>query len=392
MLPVIPFEVLIPLTIFAVLLCLGTVAVILGRRASVKWWSREGERLADQASALLAKARDGNPQSIQRWLTHGAPGRIDGLVRAAKRIEASDGELRSWIGDTGVPDRLVQILTKQSGRGSTRRDRWGRVAAAQALGDLGLIEGLDALVDGIEEEDTEIAYASAGALATLDTGESAAAILDQISSTPILNNSRLASLIESMSCELTEVFRAQLRRTDSAALFWTATLIGEKEMFDLVVEVRPLLESGDANVRAAAAECVGDLKIPLTDRWLAPLLHDEAWFVQSHAAKSLGELRATWAVDELAELLHESEWWLRQNAADALVKIGRDAIEAVRKLLHDKDRFARNSAVEILERIGWIHIVLDEAVRDDEEAADALPPIRALRWPRLPRERAVHSA
>lgn len=369
MLPIIPFEVLIPLAIAATLLCLGAIGVIIGRRAAIRWWSRGGARLTDQAEALIQQARAGKepPEAVSKWIGRTRPIRIESLVRAVQRVETDDDQVRSWISGTPVAEKLSEILSN----GKRRRgfqERWTRVAAAHALGALRLSAGMPALVRAMDDPDTEVGYAAADAISKIDLPEGGDAILQRISVKPHLNNARLAALIEAMTCDFTEVFRTHLKRTDNQALFWTAALVGQKEVFDLVVEIRPLLSAADANVRAAACECIGELKIPLTDRWLAPLVKDQYWFVQSHAAKALGELRAAWAVDDLVELVYSDEWWVRQNAADALVKIGRDSAEAVERVLWSDDRFARNTAVEILERIGWIHMLLDRAVRSDPRA------------------------
>ena len=374
MLPIIPFEVLIPLTIFATLLCLGAIAAIVGRRAQLKWWSREGNRMADQVGTLILAAREKRaaPETLTQWLGRRRASRIDGLVRAIDRLETEDGGVRDWMAGTPVPAHLAEIVSDSSNGKRSRGARWSRVAAAQALARLRVVSTMPALARAMDDEDTEVGYAAANAVSALDVPEAGDALLTRISTRSRLNNARLAALIEPMTCDLTEVFRKHLGRDDVQALFWTATLIGQKEVFDLVVEVRPLLSSDDPNVRAASCECIGELKIPLTDRWLAPLLKDDKWFVQSHAAKALGEHRAAWAVDELVELLQSNEWWLRQNAADALVKIGRDSAEPVERILWSEDRFARHTAVEILERIGWIHSVVDRAVRDDPRAESFL--------------------
>ena len=374
MLPVIPFEVLVPLTIAATLLCLGIIAVIMGRRAAVKWWTRGGNRLTEQAEALILAARSGKeqPEAITRWLGKTRPVRIDSLMRAVDRVAASDGDVKGWLAErTGLPDRLSEIVSS-SANGKKGGHRWLRVAAAKAVGHLHFPTAMPALVRAMDDPDTEVGYAAADAISQINLPEGADAILQRISVKPHLNNSRLAALIEAMNCDLTDVFRTHLRRTDNQALFWTATLIGQKEVFDLLVEVRPLLSSEDANVRAAACECIGELKIPLTDRWLGPLVKDPQWFVKSHAARALGELRAAWAVDDLVELIYNNEWWVRQNAADALVKIGRDSSEAVERVLWSEDRFARNTGVEILDRIGWIHQIVDRAARDDARAESLL--------------------
>lgn len=378
MLPIIPFNILIPLTIAASLLCLSLILGIIARRALIRWYSRGGGRLTDQAELLIRHTRrveDRSANALLRWLGKSRPARIESFVIAIERIEQSNGSLRGWlVNETTVPEHLAQIVATPA---KTKikllpTSRWTRVAAAHALARLRLHGTLPSLEQAMDDDDHDVGYAAADAIAKLNTPQAADALMNRISAQPKLNNARLAALIDHMSCDMTDLFKHHLERTDSQALFWTTTLIGQKEVFELVTVVKPLLESEDPNVRAAACECIGDLKIPLTDRWLAPLLWDEKWFVQSHAAKSLGELGAAWATEDLVELVNSDEWWVRQNAADALVKIGGHAGDAVEKLLWSEDRFARNTAVEILNRLDWIDSVLQRALERDKEAEPLL--------------------
>jgi HEAT repeat protein len=372
MLPLIPFEILIPATITATVLCLSLIVGIIARRAVLKWWTRGGKRLTDRAEVLLRRthASNGTSTLLRKWIGSNSPGRIDSVVHAVERIQASDSSLNGWVKRTGVPERLSEILVSNGGSIPLfNTSRWTRVAAAKASGRLRLESTIPALTKAMDGSDEDVGYAAADALSQLNTPESADVIMQRITTQPKLNNSRLASMIERMNCDLTALFREQLQRADTQALYWTTTLIGQKELYELVMDVRPMLASEDANVRAAACECIGELKIRLTDRWLSPLLSDEKWFVQSNAAKALGDLQANWAVPRLVELLTSNEWWVRQNAADALAKIGPDAMDAVEALLDSEDRFARNTSVEILERVGWIEVVLQRALRDDPRAA-----------------------
>lgn len=377
MLPIIPFEVLLPLAMAATLLCVAVIVGIIGRRAVIKWWDRGGNRLTDQAERLIKAVSAGEqpPETLTRWLGRARSVRIDSFVRAVKRIESRDGEIRDWLAaETDVPERLGEIVASGSDGRSRRlrRERWTRVSAAQAVAALRLETTLPNLVRGIDDPDEEVSYAAAGALGRLNHPEGADAIMGRISAEARLNNSRLASFVENMTCNLQDVFRKHLQREDPQARYWSATLIGEKQMVELVEDVRPLLDSPNPNVRAAACECVGELRIPLTDRWVAHLMDDEMWFVQSHAAKALGQLGAAWAVEDLAQLLFSGEWWVRQNAADALIQLGSDSADAVEPLLWSEDRFARNTAVEVLERIRWIPTMLGRATRDDPRAVPAL--------------------
>jgi HEAT repeat protein len=164
-----------------------------------------------------------------------------------------------------------------------------------------------------------------------------------------------------MKCDFTDRLREGLGRDDPRALYWALILVGHKKAYELIEQVRPHLTSQDANVRAAACRCLGELKLRLTDRWLLPRLEDEAWFVQCHAAKALGEMGASWAADDLAKLLSSPQWSVRQNAAHALAELGPAAQGPAENVLFSDDGYARNSAVEVLAHLGWPERTVERA-------------------------------
>ncbi|MBE0415655.1 MAG: HEAT repeat domain-containing protein [Dehalococcoidia bacterium] len=115
------------------------------------------------------------------------------------------------------------------------------------------------------------------------------------------------------------------------------------------------LESGNPNVRSAAADALGMIGDEAAVPALIDALKDEFSVVRTDAAFALGRLGAA-AVPALIEALKEEEERMRAEAAFALGEIGRDAKSAVLALieaLNDEKEDVRREAAWALEKIEW---------------------------------------
>lgn len=344
----------------------GTFIFLLLRRAWIFLRGRATDRLARRFRACLAPAgtRPADAAAAVRLLGRATRVRIDALITAAGR---SDGPTRDALRHAGLPARLVQVLAHA-------RDPWARAAAARALGKLGFTCRLAELAAALDDPETDVAYAAAQALADLGSAPAAEVLLRSLTRDNRLSNSRLAAILASVAGNLQPVLAQLARSDDAVARFWALTLIGARREFELLEEaVRPALAADDTNVRTAAVKCVSRLAVPLSDRWLEPLLADAAWVVRAQAAKALGEMGSRWAADGLADLLVDREWWCRHNALEALVRLGPPSLRILERVLeHSPDPFARNAAVEALERLGWFERCLLTAARGNPRSAALL--------------------
>lgn len=365
MIPALPGDALVVVAALVVVVCVGLYLLIMARRVWILWWGRSEDALADKMEGMILQWLQGGipTATVTRYAAKPARKHILALLKAVAKVEASGRiELRERLREANLPVLLERAL-------HPKRDRWTRAAAARALGVLAYSEGLPALIKCLDDDDPNVAYTAASSIATLNLPDAAAPLLDRVGKNTKLNNARLVAMVEQMKVDLRPHVKEMMKKDDPIAAFWALGLIAEKKMFEFIEEVRPFLSSPDANVRAAAAECVGRLRINLTDRWLDPLLDDEAWFVRCHAAKALGEMKATWAADRMAPLLHDKVWWCRHNGADAMVMLGAASMPALEQILErSEDAFARQSAVGALERIGWFEETIRKAMRNDQRA------------------------
>lgn len=368
MLPTLPFDLLPLLTAFTIAAFCGIFGAIVGRRTWIYWRGRREETLALKFEMLLLEflMDQSKTRELERYLNYADRQELRAFALTVKKIEKNDGvDLCSALAATGVPDKLERRLLQA-------RSVWARAEAARAIGLLKFDASIKALDYALDDRDPIVAYLAGGALAEFNRPDTALIIFKHMNPESRLNTSRLAAMIEAMTCDVGPVIREVFTWNEPSSLFWAIDLTGTKKCFELIQDIRPFIAHENANVRAATAETIGNLAVPLTDRWLTPLLNDSAWFVVSHAVKSLGQLRSRWAVPYLAELLSSENWWVRQNSITGLVEIEDGVPEVVEGLLDSPDRFARNCAVEVLERTGWLEQTLEEIALGRTQAKDRL--------------------
>lgn len=113
--------------------------------------------------------------------------------------------------------------------------------------------------------------------------------------------------------------------------------------------VEPLaraLRDGDWQVREVAIEAMGQVGSPAVET-LLKLLRD--WEVRKYAIAALGKIRDERVLDPLMLQLRNDEF--KDDAINALVELGRPAVEKLIAALRDKDENVRKSAVLALGRI-----------------------------------------
>lgn len=358
LLPLLPFDILLPVA-SVVLALLGILVIfILGRRAVTWWHGRAEDVWVLRAQTLLADwlAERITLDQLRAFLLAGGRHRYRGFVDAVERLKQSGaGNIIDLLQEKEIHEVLGRAVRE-------RRGRWDRATAAWALGRLCAKDGMDDLAHGLNDPKVEVRDAAAQALAELDSPAAAQLLVQQLLVSSTLNIKRLSGLLESMTCDLSGSLSAALASRDATANYWTLRLIGLKKITGLLAAVRGYLTSSNSEVRAAAAEAIGRLGAPEADRWLEPLLDDPEWFVQVQAIKSLAALKAQWAIPGLAQKLSSSNWWVRHSASEALINLGPQTIPEVEEvLLRRKDRFARNSAITILERLGWLEETIASA-------------------------------
>jgi putative membrane-bound dehydrogenase-like protein len=157
----------------------------------------------------------------------------------------------------------------------------------------------------------------------------------------------------------------------------------------------PLLQDGDAEIRAQAARLIGDVRYAPPADTLLPLLKDGSPRVRFFAAEALGRLAHKPAVNALVEMIaanDDKDVYLRHAGSYALSRIGDTA--ALAALHQHSSRGVRVAALVALRRMKsaevarfvsdadeWIATEAARAINDDGSIDAALPALAGVLGP-----------
>ena len=170
--------------------------------------------------------------------------------------------------------------------------------------------------------------------------------------------------------------------TDSNRQVRAAALeaLGEMKLPQNIELICSLLLDGDLEVQNRAVELLVKLRDPDTCKHLVGVLRDESEYTRRNAVEVLNEIADPTSIKYLLQILGDQDWWVRSRACDALANIGGPKVlSAVMSLIGDKDENVRRSAIEILNQTKDERAVqhLLKATQDEdwwvsERAVDAL--------------------
>jgi HEAT repeat protein len=134
-----------------------------------------------------------------------------------------------------------------------------------------------------------------------------------------------------------------------------ASLIALAKMGESGIEKRFIsaLASTNQDVRAKAAEALGDINNPAAIEPLRKRLTDWDKDAKCAAVIALGKLKDKQSVPVIREMLWDKDDGIKEKAAISLGYMGDTSVApAIKELLKDKNGFVRFSAVEALNRLG----------------------------------------
>ena len=249
-----------------------------------------------------------------------------------------------------------------------------RTMAAKVLGKLGDPQAIDALIQGLLDEDEYVREMSSYALGRIGDSQAIEPLIYAL-------RDRQWAVRESAAYALGEIGGAQaidalisaLKGDNRNVLRRSSYALGRIGDPRAVQALAKALQNDDRLVREMAADALGKIGNVQTVGVLANALGDKFRDVRKTAAFALGELGDQTAIDALRKRLQDKneDFWVRKTAAFALGKIGDpQAVEALIHVLKDKVWRVRNEAVKALGKIGNPQAVdvlieaLDDEVRE----------------------------
>jgi HEAT repeat protein len=313
------------------------VLVLVLRRVSLAREERQRvaieERLRDTALALV----DGDEVALPELNRTEAAVFAGLLNRYSRQLAGEPREhIATYFEDGGHVAHEVKAL-----RG---RRSWKRAAAAAVLGDMASPTAVPALLDALDDPERDVRASAARSLALLRATEA------------------VEPLVEALAAG----------RLQRAVGGWALMQMGEAA----VPQLRALLDSEDADVRAVAAELLGLTGSAADSKVLIERLRDPRAEVRAKSAHALGRLGAADAATALRDVLGDRIFFVRAAAARALGQIGDRPSSAALVHIAQTDRFeaaqAAARALAELEPMGLEAAASVEAAKDHLREAAAL--------------------
>ncbi|RMH63076.1 MAG: hypothetical protein D6677_08250 [Calditrichaeota bacterium] len=271
-------------------------------------------------------------------------------------------------GDSRAVPAIIPVLTSQNNA--------LRQASCTALGEIGDRRAINSLMPVLKDHVEDVAMAAAYALARI--GKPALPVLLK----------QMIGRKKNIYAELA------LKEMGTEAI---GTLIGllhhsDPQIKKTAAKVLDILEWQPGDDDAGAAYWIAkqnwDKGVELGDKAVQPLLdvlNDSELWNRMEAAKRLGKIGDKKAVDSLIGLLTDKYWNVRAAAADALVSLGRKAVEPLINAMLTGNKEAFGIISDILGKIGDARAIqpLEYLLRDNrpfvrEAAAHALKKLNAL--------------
>lgn len=220
------------------------------------------------------------------------------------------------LGEIGHTDALPKL------RVYLEDELWSvREAAVEAVGQIGDASGAGAAAKALGDAETQVRRAAAVALGRMDAPGSRAALED--------------ALVDA----------------DWGVREAAARSLGQLGDSDAAGALLTRLDDEDAAVREAAANALGELRSPQALDALLDALGDERQRVRQSAAEALTALGPV-AADAVADRFAHDERAVRQSAQDALSGMGASAKPQLRALLGHENAVVRETAAQALGDLG----------------------------------------
>jgi hypothetical protein len=364
------FNVLATLSIGA-----GFLAVILlARRA----WRRITEQRYDAISFKL----HGQWRSIVRgdippaeWQNNSLKSDIleSIVIREIGAVTDKDrAGLQTFLRESGLLSRCIERVLNDRG--------WEKRRAMLDLGSMRLAEGIEPLVEMIDDWQLDTRITAVKALGLIGMPKAAEAILE----THMVGGLKVpaATIVDTlMHCYKDDpnALLPYLRRSLGHTRELVARVAGELATPQMADEILILAEDPNPEVRASAARGLAALPLPLSIPVLGALIRDDIWFVRLRATCALNQILHPRAIPILLEAIRDSNRLVRIRAAEALSKFEHETVDILQSIVDSRDQYALHAMIAALELgggFGNILTQLADPVHHDEAAAGLLDALR----------------
>lgn len=362
-------------------LCLA-VAVFLTvlLRQSARRRKRKALKIIREQLAVLSRADAAArmPQCrtmVQNWPVH----QLLTFLRNQKRLQGRDAALliQSCLGDTAIRNRIVAVAAHG-------RKKWDRVKALLCLGYLPDPVSEAILRHAVRERDENLSYYAMLALAQIRTRANAQFLLATVAQRPE-KGQKIAALLETFPPVIVPELLQALRHSQKEVRFWSLKLLTKFNPEDGRPEIERLTADPSPDCRAAACECLGQLRDPQSVTALKVCLSDTHWFVRMRAVRALEQISGIQDLKMHVEnLLADSSIYVRLSAQDLLVRHAREpGIPWLPLLQHPDEQVRRHALGALADANEVVRLLYDFSSPDTQIRAEARTLLQAMIQTRL---------
>jgi hypothetical protein len=280
--------------------------------------------------------------------------------------------LQTFLRESGLLNRCIMRVLNANG--------WEKRRAMQDLGSMRLSEGIEPLVEMLDDWQLDTRITAVKALGLLGTPKAAEAIVEM----HMVGGLKVpaATVVDTlMHCYKDDpnALLPYLRRSLGHTRELLARVASELTTPQMADEILVLAEDANPEVRACAARALAALPLPLAVPILSALIRDDLWFVRLRATAALNQILHPRAIPILLEAVRDPNRLVRIRAAEALAKFEHETVDILQNIVDSRDQYALHAMISALELgggFGNIMAQLEDPKHYDETAAGLLDALR----------------
>ena len=242
-----------------------------------------------------------------------------------------------------VPSTAGEVSPTTQRLIDTVLDRDSRVSAIQKLGEIKDPAAVPALIEALQDVDSNVSEAAADALGKIKDPRAVPALIAALKDEDWVFQAWVFRALVSIGKPAIPALIEAVKDKDEDSGVRQDAAVALEEIDDprAVPDLIEALNDEDPNVRYSTASALKNRKDPAAVPALIAALKDEYVIVREAAARALGKIKDPAAVPALTQALKDKNSEVRGEAAWALVSIGKPAVPALKEAIEPRGLFER---------------------------------------------------
>ena len=264
-----------------------------------------------------------------------------------------DQRIRDYFA-SGAKIEQIESAARKTG------NKWRRIEAIISLGYVNSPGAAEILKRSLYSADEDMSYYSLRALGQIKNN-AAARILLEFLGVHADSGYNIALTLETFPPEIAEELFQALESPLQPVRYWALKVIGKFKFQGnngRVTRIIELSRDDNADVRAAACECLGGLDAPGIKEALTDRLGDKFWFVRMHAVRALDNVLGPLSLPAVAKLIKDPSWKVKEGVKNIMVQNITAALPYIEDNLAHGDEPTCRACADALIDSGYILIIL----------------------------------